>query len=56
MKYFIYIGDRMIAEVSGCEAAWEGYCKSCKLAELLGEIAFLVDGEAGEVIANSHSH
>ena len=52
MKYRIYIKNRMIAEVEGCEAAWEVYSKTCELADLLGEIADLVDGESGEVITS----
>lgn len=50
MKYFIYIENRMIAEVEGDEFAWEVYNKTCELADLLGKIANLVDGETGEVI------
>lgn len=53
MKYRIYIENRMALKVEGCEAAWEVYRKSCELADLLGEIAHLVDGETGEVIASS---
>ena len=53
MKYYIYIENRMVAEVKGCEIAWEVYRKTCELADLLGEIAYLVDGETGEVIESS---
>ena len=53
MKYFIYIENRMIAEVEGDEFAWEVYRKTCELADLLGETASLVDGETGEVIESS---
>jgi hypothetical protein len=53
MKYYIYIENRMVAEVKGCEAAWEVYRKTCELADLLGEVANLVDGETGEVIESS---
>ena len=53
MKYYIYIENRMVAEVKGCEIAWEVYRKTCELADLLGEIANLVDGETGEVIESS---
>ena len=49
MKYFIYIENRMIAEVEGDEFAWGAYRKTCELADLLGETASLVDGETGEV-------
>ena len=53
MKYYIYIENRMVAEVEGTEIAWEVYRKTCELADLLGEIANLVDGETGEVIESS---
>ena len=53
MKYFIYIENRMIAEVEGDEFAWEVYNKTCELADLLSETASLVDGETGEVIEYS---
>lgn len=53
MKYFIYIENRMVAEVEGDEFAWEVYNKTCKVADLLGEVANLVDGETGEVIESS---
>lgn len=53
MKYYIYIENRMVAEVEGSEIAWEVYRKTCELADLLGEIANLVDGETGEVIESS---
>lgn len=53
MKYFIYIENRMVAEVEGDEFAWEVYRKTCELADLLDETASLVDGETGEVIQYS---
>ena len=53
MKYDIYIENRMVAEVEGSEFAWEVYRKTCELADLLGEVANLVDGETGEVIESS---
>ena len=53
MKYHIYIDNRMALKVEGYEFAWEVYRKSCELADLLGEIAHLVDGETGEVIESS---
>lgn len=53
MKYHIYIDNRMALKVEGYEVAWEVYRKSCELADLLGEIAHLVDGETGEVIESS---
>ena len=53
MKYYIYIENRMVAEVEGSEFAWEVYRKTDELAEMLGQIANLVDGETGEVIESS---
>ena len=56
MKYYIYIENRMVAEVEGTEFAWEVYHKTCELADLLGEIANLVDGETGEIIESSDDY
>lgn len=53
MKFYIYIENRMVAEVDGYEFAWEVYRKAYELADLLGEVANLVDGETGEVIESS---
>ena len=53
MKFYIYIENRMVAEVEGYEFAWEVYRKAYELADLLGEVANLVDGEPGEVIESS---
>ena len=53
MKSYIYIETRMVAEVEGYEFAWEVYRKAYELADLLGEVANLVDGETGEVIESS---
>ena len=53
MKFYIYIENRMVAEVEGYEFAWEVYRKTCELADLLGEVANLVDGETGEVSETS---
>ena len=53
MKFYIYIENRMVAEVEGYEFAWEVYHKTCELADLLCEVANLVDGETGEVIESS---
>ena len=53
MKFYIYIGNREITEVAGYDFAWETYRKTCELADLLGEIAHLVDGETGEIIESS---
>lgn len=41
-----------IAQVSGCEAAYEVYKKACEFAELVGMDCALVDAETGEIIAN----
>ena len=53
MKFYIYIENRMVTEVEGVEFAYEVYHKTAELADLLGEIANLVDGETGEVIESS---
>lgn len=53
MKFYIYIENRMVAEVEGYEFAWEVYRKAYELADLLGEVVNLVDGETGEVIESS---
>lgn len=53
MKFYIYIENRMVAEVEGYEFAWEVYRKAYELADLLSEVANLVDGETGEVIESS---
>ena len=41
-----------IAQVSGCEAAYEVYKKACELAELVGKDCVLMDAETGEIIAS----
>lgn len=56
MKFYIYISNHMVAEVEGVVLCWEVYRRACKLADLLGEIASLVDGETGEVIASSDDY
>ena len=53
MKFMVYIENRMVAEVSGLDFAYEVYVKASELAEMIGEIANLVDGETGEIIASS---
>lgn len=53
MKFYVYIENRMVAEVEGYEFAWEVYRKAYELADLLGEVANLVDSETGEVIESS---
>ena len=53
MKFYIYISNNEIAEVEGIECAYEVYRKTSELADLLGDIANLVDGETGEVIESS---
>ena len=41
-----------IAQVSGCEAAYEAYKKACEFAELVGKDCALIDAETGEIIAS----
>ena len=53
MKFYIYISNKEIAEVEGIEYAYEVYRKTGELADLLGDVANLVDGETGEVIESS---
>ena len=53
MKFYIYIGNREITEVAGYDFAWETYCKARELADFIGQIAHLVDGETGEIIESS---
>lgn len=53
MKYYIYIGNKVVTEVSGCEVAYEAYHKMCEFVDIIGETASLVDGETGEVIEHS---
>ena len=56
MNYYIYIENRMVAEVSGADFAYEVYTKASELAEMIGEIAHLVSGETGEIIASSDDY
>lgn len=56
MKFIIYIENRMIAEVSGMDFAYEVYAKAVMLAEMIGEIASLVDGNTGEIIISSDDY
>ena len=51
MKYWIFLGVTAIAKVTGMEAAYEIYHKTCELAELIGSNCMLVTDEDGEVIA-----
>ena len=53
MKFYIYISNRMVAELFGCESAYAAYLKATEIADLTGETAHLVDGETGEVITSS---
>ena len=53
MKFYIYITNKEIAEVEGIDYAYEVYRKTAELADLLGLVAHLVDGETGEVIESS---
>lgn len=41
-----------IAQVSGCEAAYEAYKRACDFAELVGMDCALIDAETGEILAN----
>lgn len=56
MKFMVYIENRIVAEVSGSDFAYEVYIKASELADMIGEIAHLVDGETGEVIASSDDY
>ena len=53
MKFYIYITNKEIAEAEGIDYAYEVYRKTCELADLLGLVAHLVDGETGEVLESS---
>ena len=46
----------MVAEVSGSDFAYEVYVKASELADMIGEIAHLIDGETGEIIASSDDY
>lgn len=50
MKFFVYISNKEVAEISGYDFAWKIFRKTCELSDLLKEITYLVDGETGEVI------
>lgn len=42
-----------VAQVSGCEAAYEAYRRLCEFAEIVGALdVALVDVETAEVVAN----
>ena len=56
MKFYIYISNRMVAELEGCEAAYTAYLSATTIADLSGEVANLVDGETGEVITSSDEY
>ena len=51
MAYWIFLGVAPIVKVTGMEAAYEVYHKTCELAELIGSNCMLVTDEDGEVIA-----
>ena len=51
MTYWIFLGIAAIAKVTGMEAAYEVYHKTCELAELIGSNCMLVTDEDAEVIA-----
>lgn len=50
MRYLIYLGATPIADVTGCEVAYEVYRKTCELGKLLCQEVELVDYETCEVI------
>lgn len=56
MKFYIYIKNRFVAEVEGCEAAYAAYLNATAIADLSGEVAHLVDGETGEIITSSDEY
>ena len=56
MKYYIYIDNQMIAEVSGDEASYMCYEAAMTIAEMTGRIAHLVNGETGEVLTSSDDY
>ena len=51
MVYWIFLGVARIAKVTGMEAAYQVYQKTCVLAELIGQNCMLVTDEDCEVIA-----
>ena len=51
MTDWIFLGVVAIAKVTGMEAAYEVYYKTCELAALIGSNCMLVTDEDGEVIA-----
>lgn len=53
MRYLILLGTTIIADVTGCEIAYEIYRKTCELGELLCQEVELVDFETGEVIKSN---
>ena len=53
MRYLILLGTTTIADVTGCEVAYEIYRKTCELGELLCQEEELVDYETGEVIKSN---
>lgn len=53
MTYYLYMDNRMVAEVNGCDVAYAAYEKLCEVAEMTGCEAYLVDATTGEVVACS---
>ena len=53
MRYLILLGTTIIADVTGCEVAYEIYRKTCELGELLCQKVQLVDCETGEIIESN---
>ena len=61
-KFLIYIGDvdySVCGEnypICGVEAAWEAYKAACDFGSMVGRRVCLIDGETGEVIADSEGY
>ena len=51
MTYWVILGITIIARVTGMEAAYEAFYKTCELAELIGQSCRLVIEKDDEVIA-----
>lgn len=51
MAYRIILGTTVIARITGMEAAYEAFYKTCELAELIGQSCRLVTEKDDEVIA-----
>lgn len=53
MKFYVYLSNKVIAEVEGVEAGYEAYRHAEAIADMVGECASLVDGETGEILADN---